>query len=439
MQARSFMRKIALFGLFYGIAVFFLTCGKSPNNPYTNYDNCHVEFLSLPPDSMTFVAGDSVFIKIKSQGASLFDTLAFSINGKDSVLSLDSMNWVDTLVFKLVFGVPGSVRLAIKADLGNKTIVTDSMTITVAGKSASIVMDPSESLEIEVGAACSLSVAASGTAPIVYQWEKDGKQLDNATASKLLIGNFQANDTGEYFCIASNIWGIDSSKGARLRVKKETGKPVFWNFAMHHDTVSEGDSIEVRVDSLYTIAANDTASLKTLSNMKQASFRGDSLFIFKAGAKDSGSYWIPVVLATKSGKDTAFFEVMVSSRYCTLTLQADSGSVTAKPSAPSYRWGDTVSLTAVPKKGFLFVSWQGDAVGNDTLIKVIINKNMTIKAHFIANSSTECMQLTGGSLNKAIRDASLGSQRPKSICPEEGTYDLGTIKIWGKVRFSLEK
>ena len=73
------------------------------------------------------------------------------------------------------------------------------------------------------------------------------------------------------------------------------------------------------------------------------------------------------------------------------------------------------------------------------MIKIIMIKNMTVGASFIAASSSECMQLTGGSLNKAIRDASPGAVRPKAICPEEGIYDQGTIRIWGKVRFSLDK
>ena len=221
-------------------------------------------------------------------------------------------------------------------------------------------------------------------------------------------------------------------------VDKPSVKTVFWHFKTHRDTVYEGDSIDLRVDTFYTVPANDTASLKMLLTLKEADFLGDSVFVFHAAMRDSGTYPIPVVVSTKTASDTASISFVVKPRYCTLSLQADSGSIVVNPLLAKYRLGDTLSLKAVPNAGFLFVQWTGDASGNDTLVKVIVMKNMSVKAVFIAKTSSECMQISSGSINNAIREASPGGSRPKTICPAEGTYDQGTIKIWGKVRIQLQ-
>jgi hypothetical protein len=195
----------------------------------------------------------------------------------------------------------------------------------------------------------------------------------------------------------------------------------------------------VRIDSQYSAPAADTVALSVIDTAeKRAAFRGDSLFTFHVGARDSGVYSIPVVVSSKSGADTAAIIITVQSRYCTLSLSADSGTITVTPTAQKYRWHDTISIKAVPKSGYLFVSWIGDVNGNADSMRLVILKNMTIKAHFTPKNDTGCIEINAGSLNKAIREASPGSVRPKSICPAQGTYDEGTIRIWGTVRFAIQ-
>ncbi|MBN1577832.1 MAG: hypothetical protein JW913_14825 [Chitinispirillaceae bacterium] len=64
--------------------------------------------------------------------------------------------------------------------------------------------------------------------------------------------------------------------------------------------------------------------------------------------------------------------------------------------------------------------------------------DIEITAHFTRKATTGCAQLHSGSLTTAIREASQSSARPGSICPEEGLYNDGTIKVWGTVRFIFQ-
>jgi hypothetical protein len=432
------MRKIlSLISL--SISLFLCLLCTAPTNPFEDYNNCSVSFM-IPgrADTVCYVK-DTLPITIKIEAASLFSSLTLYIDSTDSTkISSFSSSWTDTITIEKVFQMPDTVDLTIKAVLRNKEQLQKTLRIFIAGRAPVITTEPPEGLAVEIGAACSVSVAAEGLPPLSYQWIKNGSLIAGDTAAKLHIGNFQAADSGIYRCMVKNDWGSDTSRSMRLTVKERNGKPVFWNFAFYRDTVKEGDTLSIRLDSLYTAPASDTVSFSLVESESRASFAGGSFFTFYAGARDSGSYLIPVSISSKSGADTGIMAITVMPRYCALTLVADSGSIVAKPSAEKYRWSDTVSLKAVPKPGFIFFQWNGDISGITDSISVAVLNNLTIQARFIQKDSSGCVEIHLGSLNQAIRDASPGSKRPKRICPAPGVYDQGTIKIWGAVRIEIQ-
>lgn len=433
------MVKKILLSIYSAVAFFLILCG-APSNPFTDYDNCSISFLSPESNDEQFNVNDTVVIQIQVQGSSLFNQLicSFDTTIDTTVAFGDESRWLDTITLTNVFSEPDTVMVRINGALQNNSQLTDSIRIIILGKAPTITKHPPENLFIEIGAACSVSVASQGSAPISFQWMKNSTRLESDTTVQLLIKDFQASDSGYYFCIASNAWGSDTSDTMQLSVKKETDKKVFWHFAVFRDTVGEGDTLRLPVDSLYTAPASDSVSLGMLLPLSQAAFIGDSVFMFRAGARDSGSHPVLAVVSSASGSDTATILITITPRYCTLTLQSDSGSILTNPSASQYRWGDTVSLTAVPDSGFLFVEWGGDAAGNNTLITVIMIRDLSISAKFIAKNTNIIEISSGSSINKAIREASPGSMRPKIICPAQGSYDLETIKVWGIVRIVIQ-
>jgi hypothetical protein len=62
-------------------------------------------------------------------------------------------------------------------------------------------------------------VKAVGIPPIHYQWQKDGLDIPGASDSVLNFPQVQAEDGGEYRCIATNDYGTDTSNTARLYVE----------------------------------------------------------------------------------------------------------------------------------------------------------------------------------------------------------------------------
>jgi uncharacterized repeat protein (TIGR03803 family) len=71
---------------------------------------------------------------------------------------------------------------------------------------------------VTVGGTASFSVAASGTAPLSYQWYFNSGVLANATNATLALNNVQITNVGIYYAVVSNAVGSVNSLYAVLRV-----------------------------------------------------------------------------------------------------------------------------------------------------------------------------------------------------------------------------
>jgi hypothetical protein len=76
---------------------------------------------------------------------------------------------------------------------------------------------------VNVGASVTFTVAASGTGPLTYQWQKNGVTLGGATSVSLALTNVQTTSAGNYAVVVSNPGGSTTSSAAVLTVNNPTG------------------------------------------------------------------------------------------------------------------------------------------------------------------------------------------------------------------------
>ncbi len=74
------------------------------------------------------------------------------------------------------------------------------------------------SMSVAAGSSPTLSVTASGSAPLVYQWKFNGTNLSGATSASLALNNVGVAQDGLYTCVVTNTAGTALSSAARLVV-----------------------------------------------------------------------------------------------------------------------------------------------------------------------------------------------------------------------------
>ncbi|HTV62451.1 MAG TPA: immunoglobulin domain-containing protein [Verrucomicrobiae bacterium] len=95
---------------------------------------------------------------------------------------------------------------------------------------------PPASQSTKIGANVTFAVTASGTAPLSYQWLKNGTNVPGATASTYAKAGVQLSDAGAYSVVVTNNYGSVTSSIAVLTFG---GQPLGFNGSGLNWTVSE--------------------------------------------------------------------------------------------------------------------------------------------------------------------------------------------------------
>jgi hypothetical protein len=81
-----------------------------------------------------------------------------------------------------------------------------------------VIASPPASQQRLAGGETTLSVRASGAAPLTYQWQKDGIAIPGATGASFTLAKLQPSDAAEYSVAVTNAAGTQVSTTAKLSV-----------------------------------------------------------------------------------------------------------------------------------------------------------------------------------------------------------------------------
>ena len=196
----------------------------------------NVALLSLPlaittqPSAASAAAGKSVSLFVVASGTA--PTYQWK---KDGV----AISGATAATYTITFPLPadtGSYTVTVTNSLGSVTSSAALLTVTFQ-TTPSITTQPSAAT-VTAGSTASLSVVASGTAPLSYQWRKDGGAISGATSSTYSIGSTSTSDAGSYTVVVTNSAGSVTSNAATLTVK---ALPRLYSLAVR--TVLEADQV----------------------------------------------------------------------------------------------------------------------------------------------------------------------------------------------------
>ena len=233
------------------------------------------------------------------------------------------------------------------------------------------------------GTNASFSVAASGSAPLSYQWSFNGAALSGATASTLTISGAQTSNAGSYTVAVANSWGAITSAVASLSVYLAPGL----------STQPQNQSVGQGTNASFSVAASGSAPLSYQWSFNGAALSGataSTLTIPGAQTNSAGSYTVAV--ANSWGA--------ITSAVATLSVLVPAGIV-SQPQSQTVTVGQnaTFSVTACGT-GTLSYQWSC----NGTPLFGTTNYNLTLNPANLTNSGNYSVVVTNivGSVTSAV-------------------------------------
>ncbi len=220
-------------------------------------------------------------------------------------------------------GDAGSYSVSVENDCG--TAISDAATLTV-DTAPEITSQPLGSTSCE-GDSVTFSVTATGTAPLSYQWSKDGTAIPGATSATYMIAAAAVGDAGNYSVEVTNACGSATSVGATLTV----GVAAAIVTGPASVTGCEGDS------ATFMVTASGDAPLTYQWFLDGAAIPGatsDSYLIAAMAAGDAGSYTVTVTNDCGTATSGA----------ATLTVDT-AAAITSQPSSATACSGDSASFS----------------------------------------------------------------------------------------------
>ncbi len=192
------------------------------------------------------------------------------------------------------------------------------------------------------GDPATFSVVATGTAPLAYQWSRDGAEISGATAASYTTPPTTTADTGATFSVVvTNSQGSATSTAATLTVSDAAVAPAI-------TSQPAGQSVTAGSAATFTVVATGTAPLSY-----QWSKNGTAI-----GGATGASYTTPATVVSDSG---AVFTVVIANSVGSTSSTAAMLTVTAASVAPTITTQPANQSVAVGAKATFSVVAGGTA------------------------------------------------------------------------------
>jgi len=239
---------------------------------------------------------------------------------------------------------------------GTETVC--NMTIAGAGSSvtAPTISAQPASKTVTAGQTATFSVIASGTAPLGYQWAKNGAAISGATASSYTTPATTSTDNGSQFVVTvSNSAGSATSGAAILTVNAPAVAPTI-------TTQPKSQTITAGQTATFSVTASGTAPLSYQWAKNGATISGATAASYTTPATtstDNGSQFVVTVSNSAGSAASAAAILTVTSTPGTLNLSSSSlsfgsvnvGSSKALSTTLTNSGGSSVTVSSVSISG----------------------------------------------------------------------------------------
>src|SRR5215469_8649159 len=203
--------------------------------------------------------------------------------------------------------------VVVSNSVGSVTSIAATLTVNAIAVPPSITTQPVNQT-VTVGQTATFTVVATGTAPLSYQWQKNGAAISGATlASYTTPATTSADNGAQFVVVVSDSAGSATSNAATLTVSASAVAPSI-------TTQPASQTVTVGQTATFTVVATGTSPLSYQWQKNGTAISGAT----------SASYTTP---ATTSSDNGAQFVVVVSNVAGSVTSNAATLTVNASVSA----------------------------------------------------------------------------------------------------------
>jgi PKD repeat protein len=282
---------------------------------------------------------------------------------------------------------------------GCATTATSNTAVITIGNPPSITSDPGPQTVCS-GSNISITVAASGSAPLNYQWRKNGIAISGATSATYFKAGAVLADEANYDVVVTNSCGSVTSTADTLII---TSGGVTITSQPASQTVCTGSSVT------FTVVASGTGLTYQWrkSGVAISGATANSYTIPVTTASDAGSY--DVVIASSCGS--------VISNTATLTLNA-APSITTQPTNQTVCTGGNTTLSVVASGSGITYQWRKGGVnisGATSQTYTITNATAASAGNYDVVITSSCGgSVTSNSVTVTVTGAATITSQPQS-------------------------
>ena len=253
--------------------------------------------ISTQPQNQTVLAGSRVTFGVIATGAT-----PMRYQWRKAGANITAATNATYTIAAATATSAGAYSVVVSNSAGSATSQTATLTVNASTTAPTITTQP-QSLTRTAGQSAAFTVVASGTAPLRYQWRKDGVNISGATSASYAIGNVQSSHAGSYTAVVSNSAGSATSSTATLTVSRIP--PNITSQPQSHIAM-------VGANVAFSVTATGTEPLSyqwrknggNLTNGSRISgVNAAALTIASAQTTDSGNY--TVIVSNSSGAVTS--------------------------------------------------------------------------------------------------------------------------------------
>ncbi len=279
--------------------------------------------ITTQPASQTVAAGARVTFSVVATGTAPL-RYQWLRNGAD----ISGATGASYVVPSASAADAGSYAVVVTNSAGSVTSAVATLTVTSAPVAPAITTQPA-SQTVTAGASATFRVVASGTAPLSYQWRRNGTNIAGATSATFVLSAVTTAEAGTYTVVVRNAAGSVTSAGATLTVTAVAVAPRITTQPVSH-TVVAGANVT------FSVVATGTTPLRYQWRKNGAAISGATgatLALTGVTTAAAGSYTVVVSNAVGAVTSTAATLTVGPVAVKVVLTSSASGTVLREPAS----------------------------------------------------------------------------------------------------------